>query len=137
MMRPKSIVQFERVYIATIVLGLLNTVLSWNATADQLAAVDPMMRQLGPGVIATGTAISLLVNLVLLYFIARRGSRIAKWIMVVLTVAGILAALPAFMVAPMPPLIVVITFAMIALSLFAVYLLFRPDAQAWFGGSHA
>ena len=137
MMRPKSIVQFERVYIATIVLGLLNTVLSWNATADQLAAVDPMMRQLGPGVIATGTAISLLVNLVLLYFIARRGSRIAKWIMVVLTVAGILAALPAFMVAPMPPLIVVITFAMIALSLFAVYLLFRPDAQAWFGGSRA
>jgi hypothetical protein len=51
--------------------------------------------------------------------------------MAVLTVGGILAALPAFAVVA-SPLVALIQVAQLGLAGFAVVLLFRADAQPWF-----
>ena len=83
--RPPSIVWFERLFL----LGLLITSIAMVTSFDTLVArveADPALAGLGVGrgaVIAI-SAISLLLPLVLWYFIARRASAFAKWLLVLL-----------------------------------------------------
>ncbi|MES2755395.1 MAG: hypothetical protein V4659_12100 [Pseudomonadota bacterium] len=133
-MRPKSIVQFEYIYWGIIALGLLSTALSWN---DMLASVQiqRMMAQVGSASVYGTVVIGLLIQLALWYFIARRGSVVAKWIFVLVTVAfGIVGTLWSFATVGAPnPLIAVVGVATVILEIIAIVLLFRPDTPAWFG----
>lgn len=130
-MRPKSIIQFEQVYIAMIVVGLISTALNWNTAVAQLAA-NPMTAQFGPGFLIGSAVVGLVVNLLLLYYVARKASVVAKWIVVVFTVVGVLFALPGLFSNVLPPLVGILTVVSIVLSVIAACLLFRPDANAWF-----
>ena len=77
--------------------------------------------------------VMILLYLLLIYFISRKGSPVAKWIYVVLCVLGLvfgLVGLPLMM--QMGPLPLVIAIVQYALSIVSLWLLFRPDSKAWF-----
>ena len=91
-MRPRSIEMFEKAFFASLVLGAINTLLSWRLVAA--AASDPTLRAagVGQGLVLTGVLVGLLLPLLLWYFIARRASVVAKWIYVVLTASAFSAS---------------------------------------------
>lgn len=129
-MRPASIVTFERVVLATIVIGFASLVLNWDAAAAPV-------RRLGYGdnFFIGAYAASLAILLLLLWLIARRGSAVAKWVYTVLYGISIAMALLAFRDnLRLPPAILVIQLVQWALIVFSIWLLFRPDTRSWFGG---
>lgn len=133
--RPKSIVQFEQVYWAIIALGLVSTALGWS---DMMATVNVqrMTAQVGMAPVYIMIAIGLGIQLALWYFIARRGSAIAKWVFVVLTIfslgSGALALFGAVM-ASVFTLAGLIGVVLLVLQVYALMLLFRADTKPWFG----
>jgi len=131
-MRPASIIRFDQLYLGAIALGIINTVLAYDSTMAQLEA-DPAIAAVGmagPGVIIGLSAFSFFISLLLWYFISRRASTVAKWILVVLTVIGLLGIPAALMMAPLMQTI--ITLVISAMQVGALWFLFRPDAKSWF-----
>ena len=133
-MRPASMLLFDRFFVSSLVVGLINSATSYS---DNLAMVkaDPASAQLGFGAsfIITVTIFGLGIPLLLWFLISRRASKVAKWILVVMTVLGFLAMIPALPIfmqrsGPGPFLIALVT----VLQLIAVALLFRNDARVWF-----
>ena len=138
MLRPVSIVQFERCYLGSIALGFVTLALTWTAQMAMLSR-NPATAQLSGGLLysslLTGIVLGALVALVLWYFAARRASVVAKWIIVVFFAIGVLSLLNSLSKGMVPSgLGGVLTVANIVLQAVAVYLLFRPDAKAWFAG---
>lgn len=124
-MRPKSIVQFERVVLLSIAIGIVQSILYWDhATAAANA------RGFGPGVLVGAQLFGIAIYLLLLWFIARKGSFMARGIYVVLTIIGVAMSLFGLGQVETVPLIFTIVQAL--LSLISIWLLFRPDANAWF-----
>ncbi len=129
-MRPNSIVQFDRFYLGSLVLAVINSALSMQDTLS-----DPRIASsgLGLGFLVGVQVFSFALILLLWFFISRNASNLAKWILTVLTVVGVLMTIPT-----LPTLagrgllgtaaVVVIT----GLQIVAVVFLFRPDAKAWF-----
>lgn len=136
-MRPTSIINFERFYLGALALGVVNSAMSWSQAQEMLTA-DPNIAAagLGSGFLITTMAIGIIIPLLLWYFIARRGSNIAKWILVVLFGIGLLGLLASF-ANPLTPggLTMVLSLATTALQAYAVYLLFQADAVAWLTGA--
>ena len=131
-MRPRSIVLFERVVILGILLGVAGSVLNWGRT---LAAVRQF--GFGAGFVIGVQAASIVLVLLLVYFIARKASTVAKWIFVVLVLLGVLNILRgAGLLLSMGPS-ALLSVAQMLIQLFAVWLLFRPDSAAWFDGKAA
>ena len=131
-MRPQSIELFEKIYLGAIVIGLVNTVLSWGQVSAMLENPGLQSSGLGSGTLITSMLIGFLVPLLLWFFIARRASNVAKWIFVVLTALGLFGFLSS-LANPMVPKGLVTIGGTIAtgLQLYAAWLLFRPDAVAW------
>lgn len=129
-MRPKSIVMFERLFLASLVLGALNFALSYEE-ATVLLANDAGARKLGlgGGFLIGITAVSTAVYLLLWFLAARMASNIAKWILVVFVGLGVLSALPATMGTWNVTL--ALSLVVYALEVLALVYLFRPDAKAW------
>lgn len=129
-MRPNSIVQFDRFYLGSLVLAVINSAFSMKDTLS-----DPRIASsgLGLGFVVGVQVFSFALILLLWFFISRNASNVAKWILTVLTVGGVLMTIPS-----LPTLagrgllstaaVVVIT----GLQIVAVVYLFRPDAKAWF-----
>ena len=136
MLRPTSIVNFERCYLGAVVIGLLNSLFAVPAMmrTPQMAQASAV---LGTGFIYITAILSLVISLLLWYFTARRASVVAKWIIVVFFVIGALAmirnVLTGFqgLVGTLPAVLSIVAVVFQAV---AVYLLFRPDANAWFAG---
>ena len=127
-MRPKSIVTFERVVLASLALSLLATWLGWERAATTAADAG-----LGTGFILSVQAVTIVVMLLLLYFIARKGSPIAKWIYVVLAALGVLGGLAAVGdLMEQGGASIAVTVLQYVLTIVSLWLLFRPDAKAWF-----
>ena len=138
MLRPISIVQFERCYLGSLLLGFLTLAVTWNTQLAMLQR-NPATAQMSGGMIygslLTGLVVGALITLLLWYFAARRASAVAKWIIVVFFAIGVLSLLNSLSKGVVPPgLGGVLTVANIVLQGVAVYLLFRPDAKAWFDG---
>ena len=137
MLRPQSIVIFERCYLGAWIVGLLNTLANWNATLATVNA-NPASAQLGPSFAVTmligGLAIGAAVTLLLWYFVARRGSAIAKWVVTVFFALGLVFFLLGLARTGLGGgLTAVIGVVQIVLQGIAVAMLFRPDTKAWFG----
>ncbi len=133
-MRPQSIVIFERLYLASVALGLLFTAQNWSAR-EALLARNPTAAQFGWIGPAT-TAVGLLIALALWYFVARRGSVVAKWIVTVFAVwAAVLLALYLFGLAAIDGRLVTILTgaAQNLLYVASAVMLHRADSRAWFG----
>lgn len=138
-MRPASIVNFERFYFGSLGLGFANTLISWNATVS--AANSQSGARLGESAVAAILYITLgfglVVSFLLWYFIARRASVVAKWILVVLYAFSLIQIIVelvngTFGRALVSPLAVAITVVIYLLEVATVLMLFRPDANAWF-----
>ena len=136
-MRPGSIVQFERLYLIMVVLGVVNAVMAWDRSVAEIAA-QPGLAAAAPYAMAAVVGFSTLLYLLLWYFIARRASRAAKWIYVVLVaislasvvlqVAGGRFGIDAA---------AVVGLAVLALMLWCAALLFRPDSVRWLAAGGA
>ena len=127
-MRPASIVRFERVVLLTILIGFATIAINWDA------AFAPVRRLgYGEGFFWGVNAVSTAVVLLLLWLIARRASSVAKWIYVVLYAIGlVMAAFALSETLRLPPAILLLQLVQWLLALFSIWLLFRPDSNAWF-----
>ncbi len=135
-MRPGSIVQFERVLWAALAIDLVNNFLALPRMKATLVAqgLTP-----GPLVLTVACLLSPVIGLLLWYFIARRASVVARWIMVVLVGLGALS----FAYVLRRP-IAADGRAMVAgavltelLKVFAMTRLFTADAKRWFARENA
>lgn len=133
-MRPQSIVLFERFFLASLILGVINSALSFNNTLALMNA-DPAAAQLGFGAaFIVGTLVfSVAIQLALWFFIARTASDVAKWILLALTALGIVMALSSMgTLAQQGTLTLVLALFIMLLQIIAIVMLFRADAKAWF-----
>ena len=129
-MRPKSIVTFEWLVLLYLALGVVNSYVSWDQT---MASLQDQGAGLGSGTIITIQAITVALYLLLVWFISRKGSPIAKWIYVVLGGLQLVAGLVGIQqTASLGTLPLIITIAQYVLILVTIWLLFRPDSKAWF-----
>lgn len=118
-MRPSAIVNFERLFVASLVLGAANLLLLGEPGAEL-----PLIE------IAT-----LALPLVLALFASRGRSNAARWILSVLTVLGFPALIYVYLTGNGLDLGWVVSFLVAALQLGAVGLLFTKPASAWFAGA--
>ncbi|WP_010187149.1 hypothetical protein [Sphingomonas sp. PAMC 26605] len=137
MERPHAIVLFERCYLGGLVVGLVNTAMSWSATMARMAE-QPAAAQLGPAfgqsMLIGVTALSIGISLLLWYFTARQASVVTKWIITGFFVIGALTFLAAVVKGTMPHgaggILAVIAWVLNAI---AVWQLFKPESKRWFG----
>lgn len=138
MERPASIIWFERFYLGALAIGFANSAFTWSSLQERMAAV-PNSQSLPswfmPVVLIASLLIALVISLLLWHFVARRGSTVAKVIVVIFFVIG-LFGLPSTvmgvssgLISPLTALVSLITFALNAA---AVWMLFRPDTKSWF-----
>ncbi|WP_315760404.1 hypothetical protein [Sphingomonas sp. Y38-1Y] len=130
-MRPPSIIWFERLFLAALLIGLVNSTLVYG----QLGAAGGA-QPLGAGVLIFSIGIGLVINVALWYFVARRASNAARWILVVLFVLGLASLLFSVAMGTFPPGAAGALGALgWVLQTASIVMLFRRDAAAWFRGS--
>ncbi|MBS0479113.1 MAG: hypothetical protein JSR79_07430 [Proteobacteria bacterium] len=132
-MRPKSIVYYEYAYLGSVLLGIVVTAMTWsvnNATQE----VEQIRATLGASFLPILYVFIYTISLALWYFTARVPNGIAKWIVVGWCCLSLLGSGYAIAAGNLPvDLPGLLAVAALALNGIAVYLLFRPDARAWFG----
>ncbi|MDH7638849.1 hypothetical protein [Sphingomonas oryzagri] len=137
-MRPRSILLFERIFLVYVLSGLASGIWSMlHISSFVPAGMPPRMMAAMPVFMIGGVIGTLVVDLLLWFFIARRGADIARWIFVILFALGVVGVLrslfghPQFM---LPAMVMLITVARLVLDGICTALLFRPDAVRWFKG---
>lgn len=131
-MRPASITMFDRLFLGSLALGIVNAVLKYDTIIAQLEA-DPdavEMGLAGPGFVIGTLAFGFGISLLLWFLTSRKAITVAKWVLVAITVIG-LSSLPGALVGP-PWQDAVFAVVVSILQLAALWFLFRPDARAWF-----
>lgn len=133
-MRPPSIVKFDQLFFATIAFGLVGFAINWDTAMAQLNA-NPGLSQLGwdgATLMIGAYAMGLAINLLLWFFISRRASNAARWILTALTGYGLISLPFTLFMAPMPVVTMIVVLVSAVLQIAMLWLLFRPDAAAWF-----
>ena len=131
MERPRSIVMFERFYLAAFLLNVVSIILAWRLL--RLLTIG-----LGRWYLPISTAIGFAIPLLLWYFIARRGNLIAKWIATILAAFGVIAAaITLLSIGSRDPIHTMLGIVQPILQIAAIWFLFRPDTPAWFGEKRA
>lgn len=132
-MRPPSIIDFERAYLASLALGMVNTAINWQGIKQSLE--NPALKDVGLGLgFMIGVLVfSMALSLLLWFFIARRPSTVAKWIYLVLAAFSIVSIVSSLTTLPFGTEVMLNVVAQL-LQLYAAWLLFKPDAKAWFAG---
>jgi len=133
-MRPKSVVMFERLFLASLALSVVNFFVSYDAAMEELAR-QPGVTKLGIGdglLIATMT-IGTAIYLLLWFLIARKASNVAKWVLVVFVAIGAVSFLAALTSARFDAAMM-LALVLYALEIAAVAFLFKEDAKAWLKG---
>lgn len=138
-MRPVSIVRFDRLYLASIVVGLIGNVIEWPVTIARLtsdpatAALASIAEILVGGMIGSGVLIALL----LWFFTAKRASNVARWIVTIFTVFAVGSLFFGYRGGSV---ILdaggIIRLVAVVLQAAATFFLFRPDAAVWFAPLH-
>ena len=88
-MRPASIVLFERIYWFAIIVGMLSGIWTYLHMSAMMPPVPGPVAGIMPIVMGVSMIVGIAINILLWFFIARKGSVVAKWIMVVLTAIGV------------------------------------------------
>ncbi|KQR87709.1 hypothetical protein ASG07_02130 [Sphingomonas sp. Leaf343] len=127
MMRPKSVVQAERIYLAATGLLLASSVAVW----PELTAAY------GFGLAAGVTAFTVGAFLLLILLTTRRGSGISRILLTILTAFGVASLLYQIATAQLAfGLLGVINTVQVVLTVIGAVLLFRPNAGIWFAREH-
>lgn len=131
-MQPTSIRIFSWTYLAAIGVALAATAINWSATTAFLRGTAGI-GDAAPAALAATIAVSLLIPLLLWYFVARRPSVVAKWLVVALTAIGVVTVALAVSRGTMQPgLAGTLGIVGVVLRVIATVQLFRADAAAWF-----
>ncbi|MEG3174831.1 hypothetical protein U1872_01205 [Sphingomonas sp. RB3P16] len=141
MQRPISIVWFERCYLGSLAVSLLNMAVQWPGLIAKMSVQmesNPAAAQLGssfiPAALGIGAVLVIAVSLVLWYFTARQRSAVTKWIVTVLFGYNLLMFLLGLSSGTVPTGFgAVLGVAALVLNGLAVWQLFKPDTKAWFG----
>jgi len=128
-MRPESIKKFDIFFLGGLLVGVIATFLNWDVMQAQAQMPGA---PLGAGTLIGISVATYALSLLLWYFVSRRASNIAKWILVVLTLLGLIG-LPALFVGTFG-LVKALSLVSTLLGVVAVVFLFRPDARDWFAG---
>ncbi|WP_293872846.1 hypothetical protein [Sphingomonas sp. UBA978] len=133
MERPVSIVKFERCYLGALFVGLINLLISWNKI-QAMPAVRQAAALIGEWYLPVTTVLGFVFPVVIWYFVARRSSLVAKWIVTIVFCISVLGLLFNLLMKTFvsPPSAVLSIFAAV-LNGIAIVMLFRPDAKIWFG----
>ena len=131
-MRPRSIVQYEQIYIVSILAGLVSLALIWPLMGAQFAATGLSGAAIGITVLIAAL-FGIGINILLLWLTARKANEVARIIVAIFFAIGILSGLRNVLSGNAPGLAGVIAVAQIVLEAIMIYLLFVPaDAKAWF-----
>lgn len=124
-MRPQSINRFEQLYLASTAVGVINLFVNYRAIAERAGPV-------GGGAVMIGAVIGWGIVFLFWYFISRRASNVAKWILVAMTVLGLLGMIRLLdRLAEYGTLYAVLTSLTTLLQLASIVFLFRRDAVEW------
>ena len=134
MTRPASIILFERLFLVSVVLGVVNSVFNWATITGQIAATPGAAAMFGSGFLIGTMLFGVAINLLLWYFIARRGANVARIIWTVLFAFGVFGVIAMFFQAT-PLSVKIIPLISFALQAYGVFLLYRPDAKPWFSSN--
>lgn len=127
-MRPQSIIIFERLFLAGVVLSIINFAMAYSTlSAGTLAGQNISQVSL-----IAGFCIGIAIYLLLWFMIVRKTSSIARWALVVVIIVG-LVGVPA-MITPPLDLGKLLGLAVTGLHLVAIIFLFRRDTSAWMAG---
>jgi hypothetical protein len=139
MQRPPSIINFERSFWASILIGIVGTLFHWQMMTESVKNNPVMSESADMAVTVIGFAIvmSFALSSLLWYLIARRASRVTKWIYVLLMGFGSISTLISIN-DPMAPQGFALALMLVsaAQTFLSIYFLFRPDASEWFKGGH-
>ena len=136
-MRPQSMQWFDGLYLGANALGVVTSLALMRRAQDMVDGLG-MGFTGGMALAQTETAIHIVItaaiNLSLWYFISRRASNIALWLLVALVGVGLYGLLfgsmmPTTLFADWAPALVLMN---VVLQTCAVACLFMPDARAWF-----
>jgi hypothetical protein len=133
-MRPASIDLFDKLYLTSVAISIVQAAVSFKVSAANLQA-DPATARFGfgSGFLIVTMLISFSISFLLWFLIARRASNIAKWILIVLTAISVPMVIASFpTVAASGTMVVLLTVITTALSLASIVCLFRRDAREWF-----
>lgn len=131
-MRPASIVQFERLFLGALALDALVYALTWSQDVAAGAKAYPQLAASVPATLACVIIAGLAIGVLLWYFVTRRASVVAKWIIAGWFVVGTMMLALSLFRGISFALPVVIGWAAYALRAWSVSYLFKPDAEAWF-----
>ncbi len=135
MVRPKSIKLFEAFYLGSILVGAVNTAMTWAEAAASAEAIQ-VRQMLGPWFMPLSTVFLYTLWLLLWYFTAYARSNLARWAVTIffaLSLIGFVFTLATG--APPAAVPMALTAAALLLDAVAVIFLFRRDAIEWFGKS--
>jgi hypothetical protein len=125
---PKSIQNFARLVMLSILIGLVETAFTWDQSVAQLGAAN-----VSSGLLIGAQLLTLALLLLLVWWIVKKGSNVARWIYVALGVIGLLLTIPALgEVSAQSPLQLIMLIVQAAITILTIWLLFRPDSAAWF-----
>ncbi|KQS50669.1 hypothetical protein ASG20_00555 [Sphingomonas sp. Leaf198] len=142
MIRPVSITRYERLYLASFVIGLIVSAMSWGPRRAMVAAT-PMLAKIG-WILPTFEVAGIVITLTLWYFTVRAPSGVARWVVIVLAalsaigVAISLVQLATGHAVPSATLGLSIVASVVYIG--AALQLLKPDAKLWFdqaGRGHA
>jgi hypothetical protein len=130
-MRPASIVQFERIFLAALAVDVVAAILGLEFTLAALKA-NPATASYGASAVIGTQLIFVAIAVGLWYLAAHRRSVVAKWIIAAwFVLASCMLALSLFQGAFFG-LATVLGWLGYALRAWSVSYLFKPDADAWF-----
>lgn len=133
-MRPKSIQRFDIFYLGALALGLVSTAIGWNTTMERMQA-DAATAAIATPVMLGSVIVGFGISLLLWFFTSRMRSNIARWIVVIFFVIGVLSLLFTLLNGAYPGGVTgILSILSTALQAAAVVMLFKPDAVAWFKG---
>lgn len=132
-MRPKSIELYEKVYLASIAISLGAGAIGWRVlTAESQALMATASAGTVQGILIGISVFVVGIALLLWYFIARKARNDAKWVLVILTALGVYSMLKEIVFETVSKdLYFALNTVSTLLGVYAVWLLFRPDAVAW------
>jgi hypothetical protein len=123
--RPKTIVYFERITLGMILLGVLQSYLTWDRVAQAAAAYPGGAR---PIIIMLIFTFALFATLTLL--VSRRRSKIAMWILIALFALGLYGIVESVTREQLGSALIMTALGQIVQGV-ALGLLFTPSARRW------
>ena len=129
-MRPTSIIRFEQLYLLSLVVGLVTVMFGWEQNLATARASG-----LGIGIVIAVQALTLGVMVLLILYVSRQASVVAKWILIALFVAGLAITILNGEAMFRGGIMVFVQIGQILLQLAAMYFLFTAESRRWFAGA--